>query len=133
VLEQIATVQKEPGASGHIHFSMVALLQDRDGVATQLQRGAYASPALVPATPWLDDKPPPPPRLVRRGDFVFIDPGPGETAARWAVWRRIEGRWRLAVLAAGERRVARERADVVVVSASDRHGNLSARQAVRWP
>ncbi len=133
VLDQITTLEREPGASGHIHFSMVALLQDRDGLSTQLQRGAYASPALMPATPWLDDKPPPPPRLVRRGDAAFIEPAAGEPAARWAVWRRIEGRWRFALLAPAERRVARERADVVVVSAVDRHGNLSARQALRWP
>ena len=133
VIDQVAALAREPGAQGHIHFSMVALLQDRDGVATQLQRGAYASPALVPATPWLDNEPPPAPRLVRRGESVFIEPAAGEPAARWVVWRRVEGRWRFAVQAAVERRVAREHADVVVVSAVDRHGNVSERQAVRWP
>jgi hypothetical protein len=117
---------------------MIALMQDRDGLATLLQRGPqapYASPALVPATPWLDNQPPPPPPpvLTRRGDAVYIDPGRGEATARYAVWRRIEGRWRFGVQAVGERRVARERADAMVISAVDRHGNVSARQAVRWP
>jgi hypothetical protein len=45
-----------PDATGHIHFSMAALMQDRDGIATLLQIGPYAQPALVPATPWLDDR-----------------------------------------------------------------------------
>ncbi len=142
VLAQLAILERQAlalgsgtagGLGGHIHFSMAALMQDRDGLATQLQRGPYAVPALVPATPWLDDKPPPAPQLTRRADAVTIDPGRGEAPARYAVWRRIEGRWRFAVLAAGERRVARERADAVVVGAVDRHGNVSPRQAVRWP
>jgi uncharacterized lipoprotein YddW (UPF0748 family) len=133
VLDQLAAIAREPGAGGHIHFSIAALLQDRDGLATQLQRGPYAAPALVPATPWLDDEPPRPPRLARRGDVVFIEPAPGERAARYAVWRRVEGRWRLAVHGPAERRVARERADVIVVTAVDRRGNTSTRQAVRWP
>lgn len=136
VLDQLAALTREGGAAGaggHIHFSMVALLQDRDGLATQLQRGPYAVPALVPATPWLDDRPPPPPRLARRANEVRIDPAPGEPPARYAVWRRVDGQWRLAVHGPAERRVARERADVVVVAAVDRNGNASARRAVRWP
>jgi hypothetical protein len=39
----------------------------------------------------------------------------------------------LAVHGPAERRVARERADVIVVTAVDRRGNTSTRQAVRWP
>ena len=37
----------EPG--GHIHFSLAALLQDRDGIATRLQAGPYRQPAPRPA------------------------------------------------------------------------------------
>ncbi|MBL8341612.1 MAG: family 10 glycosylhydrolase [Rubrivivax sp.] len=133
VLDQLAALAREPGAGGHIHFSMVALLQDRDGLATQLQRGAYAVPALVPATPWLDDQPPPAPRLARRSDGALIEPGVGEAPARYAVWRRVDGAWRFAIHGPAERRVARDRADAVVVAAVDRNGNLSERQAVRWP
>ncbi len=36
----------EPG--GHIHFSMIALLQDRDGIASRLQAGPYATAAQRP-------------------------------------------------------------------------------------
>lgn len=34
--------------SGHIHFSMVALLQDRDGIASRLRAGPYALAAARP-------------------------------------------------------------------------------------
>jgi hypothetical protein len=38
-------------------------MQDRDGLATALRSGAYAEPALVPATPWLDERVPAAPTL----------------------------------------------------------------------
>lgn len=139
VLQQLAALDKtvtEGGglaADGHIHFSMTALMQDRDGVASELQRGPYASPALVPATPWLDGRAPAPPRLTRQDEAVLVAPGNGAAPALYAAWRRIDGRWRFAVLAATERHLARQRADAVVVSAVDRLGNISARMAVIWP
>jgi len=133
IVDQVALQRARPGASGHIHFSMVALLQDRDGVATRLQQGAYATPALVPATPWLDDQPPSAPVLRLSGAQVRIEPAAGEAAARWAVWRRVGGAWRFAVLPAAQRSFALDGADAVVVSAVDRVGNLSVRNFVRLP
>jgi hypothetical protein len=112
---------------------MAALLQDRDGIATKLQQGAYATPALVPATPWLDDQPPPAPLLRLAGPRVEIQPGAGEAAARWAVWRRVGGRWRFAVLPAVQRSFTLDGADAVAVSAVDRVGNVGARNFVRLP
>lgn len=119
-----------PGSTGHIHFSMVALMQDRDGLATALRTGPYAQPALVPATPWLDAQPPPAPGLQLRGPCVLISPGQGEAAARWAVWRRVGGQWRFSVQAAAELSVELQGADAVVVSAVDRLGNTSLRAAL---
>ena len=133
ILDQVALQRTRPGAGGHIHFSMAALLQDRDGIATRLQRGPYATPALVPATPWLDDQPPPAPGLRLAGTRVAIEPGAGEAAARWAVWRRVGGTWVFAVLPAAQRSFALDGAGAVVVSAVDRVGNVSARTALRWP
>jgi len=119
-----------PGSTGHIHFSMVALMQDRDGLATALQAGPYAQAALVPASPWLDDQPPPAPVLRRLGPAVRIQPGVGEAAARWAVWRRVGGQWRFSVQPAAEVTVELQGADAVVVSAVDRLGNASTRSAL---
>ncbi len=134
ILDQVQ-LQRQRGdkAGGHIHFSMVALMQDRDGVATKLQAGPYAQAALVPATPWLDDLPPPAPTLRLLGARVQIEPGAGEAAARWALWRRQQGQWRFAVLPAGQRQFDANGADRVAVSAVDRVGNLSAQQILRLP
>ena len=134
ILEQVKQQRlRGDRADGHIHFSMVALMQDRDGVATKLQSGPYAQPALVPATPWLDDRPPPAPTLRAVAGRVTIEPGAGEAAARWAVWRRRGGQWRLAVLSGAQREFDGEGADRVAVSAVDRVGNQSAQHLIRLP
>ena len=134
ILDQVQQQRQRGGkASGHIHFSMAALMQDRDGVATQLQAGPYAQAALVPATPWLDDQAPPAPTLRRNGTRVTIEPGVGEPAARWALWRRQSGLWRFAVLPGHQRQIDPLGADLLALSAVDRVGNLGAQQILKLP
>ncbi len=59
VLRQVALLRERAGQgaaagrpepSGHIHFSMAALMQDRDGIASRLRAGPYAQPAAPVAT-----------------------------------------------------------------------------------
>jgi uncharacterized lipoprotein YddW (UPF0748 family) len=132
LLDQIALVRARggpPGAGGHIHFSMVALAQDRDGLATLLPFGPYAQPALVPATPWLDAEPPGPLRLVPAGSALRIEGG--RDAALWAVWRRVGGAWRFATAGAAERIIAIDGADAVVASGIGRTGLAGERTSLR--
>jgi uncharacterized lipoprotein YddW (UPF0748 family) len=119
------------GAGGHIHFSMVALMQDRDGLATQLLAGAYAQAALVPATPWLADAAPAAPTLQASGPRVSLRPGPGASVRRWAVWLRREGRWRLQVLPGSTTQIDASGADRVVASAVNRIGQAGPRATLR--
>ena len=51
---QIMICRLLPGISGHVHFSMVCLDQNRKGLAEDLRDGLYAKQALAPASPWLD-------------------------------------------------------------------------------
>ena len=53
IRQQIELLRKDQGSSGHIHFSAVALTQNRQSVADLLLQTLYANDALVPATPWL--------------------------------------------------------------------------------
>jgi uncharacterized lipoprotein YddW (UPF0748 family) len=53
ILQQIALLRQQRPGTGHAHFSMVALLQNRRGLADALMAGPYAEAALVPATSWL--------------------------------------------------------------------------------
>ena len=143
ITEQIQ-LQRQRGAraGGHIHFSMVALMQDRDGVATQLQNGLYAQAALVPATPWLVDAAPgspgaslansapgtpAAPLLRRQGERVTIEAAPGPGPARWSVWLRTGGQWRFSVLPGAQRSLDLPAGtDRVAVSAINRVGAASA-------
>ena len=122
IVSQIA-LQRQRGerAGGHIHFSMAALMQDRDGLVARLRDGPYAQPALVPATPWLGDAPPDGVRLQREGTRLRIEGGAG--AARWAVWRRSGTGWTFAVQPVQDRWV--DSAAAVAVAAVGRTGNLS--------
>ena len=142
LLDQMALVrsraQASPtrpvGAGGHIHFSMVALMQDRDGIATALQAGAYAQPALVPATPWLDATPPPAPSLLPAGHGrASLRPALGDQPRLWAVWRRSGGQWRFAVLPGAQRSVDIAGADLLVVATVDKVGKLSPHATLRNP
>jgi uncharacterized lipoprotein YddW (UPF0748 family) len=137
ILDQVAVQRSRPAATGHIHFSMVALMQDRDGLATKLMAGPYAVPALVPPTPWRGSTPQPappqPPVLRLAAGQAVIEPAPGADVMQWAVWRRSSGQWSFAVQPAAERSVATGGADALVVSAVDRWGQMSSRNVVRLP
>ena len=64
---QIDLTRKEKGATGNVHFSMVVLMKDERGMAELLSKETYQQPALVPASPWLEDSVPEPPVATRQG------------------------------------------------------------------
>ena len=51
---------------GHIHFNITPLKDNRLGIADSLIAGAYKRLALVPATTWIEDKPPASPYVLNR-------------------------------------------------------------------
>ncbi len=133
IVAQVGVARSRPASTGHVQYSMIALMQDRKSVATKLGAGPYAQPAVVPATPWLDAAAPPAPGLRRERDGrVTIIPGAGEPPARYAVWRRAEGGWRFSVQPAAEKSVDPAGADAVVVTALDQVGNESSRASLAW-
>ena len=58
IIAQIHATRQQGHAQGNVHFSMKAFLQNYGGIVDQLKQGPYAGPALVPASPWLDDRRP---------------------------------------------------------------------------
>jgi hypothetical protein len=124
-----------PGvATGHIHFSMIALMQDRDGLAGRLREGPYRDAALAPASAWLDSERPQPPSVELSWGRLRVAPASGALPHVWAVWRRVPGEggaWRFATVPASERTVPTLGADAVVISAVSRTGQESERLAFR--
>jgi uncharacterized lipoprotein YddW (UPF0748 family) len=86
-----------PEAPGHAHFSMKALRDDRHGLVAALRAGPYARPALVPASPWLQARPPTAPLVSVRqaADSLVVDwqHDAAETVFRWVVAYRQPRGW----------------------------------------
>ncbi len=141
IIGQIYSTRSHPGASGNVHFSMKALMPSPDTTAQgrltrRLKSGPYAEPALVPASPWLDDDPPERPsvRLRREDGRLMITMLPaGDEPVRWWVvrWRR-GAQWHLDIVPGAQHAyVLEDAADVVAVSAVDRVGNEGSVTIVR--
>ena len=96
IMSQIQLTRLVEGAGGHIHFSAIALNQDRDDIASQLRDTLYARQALVPATTWLDDKPPAAPSdvKIKRVEGVGKPPEKPEAATTQAESGRRRRWWR---------------------------------------
>jgi uncharacterized lipoprotein YddW (UPF0748 family) len=118
---------------GQIHWSAKALMQNRDGIATALSRGAYSTPALVPPMPWMGRRMVERPKISLRGSGTQLSlqwkPGDRETA-KLAVMGRSRGRWgMLAVIPKARTRVMLKPSgalpELISCSAVDRYGNLS--------
>ena len=129
--EQVRLVREHPGASGTIHFSMKALMPRTTEVGDRLAAGPYAEPALVPASPWLDEAAPAAPLLTvtPRGGAVdvTIAQGGDQPAEHWVVRARRGGAWSWEVLQRGAGTVVLDEADgepveAVAVSAVGRSG-----------
>jgi hypothetical protein len=143
IVNQIDAVRSRAPGSGHVHFSMVALLQNRQGLADTLRAQTYDTAALVPASPWLEDGGPAAPTVqvsvLPDGsvELTLDKPNGSKPAQRGAVWQRYGAQWvfrvvhqrriTLAGLQAGD---ASAPLNGLVVSAIDRVGNESPRVGI---
>jgi uncharacterized lipoprotein YddW (UPF0748 family) len=142
IVNQVAVTRAQPGAGGTVHFSMKAIMRNWGGVADALQQ-LYAQPALVPATPWLDNHPPGRPALsvcrVIPGGALELAFGParGERPWLWLVRVRSSDSWTTRILPAVQTSypLAPPRTgmgvDLAAVAAVDRTGNLGPAAVVR--
>jgi uncharacterized lipoprotein YddW (UPF0748 family) len=142
ILAQVAATRAKPGVTGNIHFSMDALMKDRDGITTALARGPYAEHALVPASPWMTDgEAPGAPGVALTetpdGRVLTITPsGPG-SPRWWAVQLRIDGAWQTRIIDGSQRSVplgalTALAPDLIAATAVDKFGIASAATAVRF-
>jgi hypothetical protein len=142
ILNQISAVRQQRGASGVIHYSAKALLQNRGGIADALEKGPYAQPALIPASPWLDAKPPTKPVLQAesKGGEVKLSwrTGGSEKAFCWVVQTRFGGQWKTDICPGTQtsgvlnQKFSTSPPEVIAVTAVDRCGNASVPIVVEW-
>lgn len=143
IVNQIAAVRLRAPGSGHVHFSMVALLQNRQGLADTLKAQTYDTVALVPASPWLEDGAPAAPTVQVTNlpgglvELTLRTPDGSKPALHWAVWQRYGAQWgfrvvhqrtfTVPVFQTGDPSAA---LNGLVVSALDRVGNASPRVGI---
>jgi uncharacterized lipoprotein YddW (UPF0748 family) len=77
IVDQIEATRAQPGASGNVHFSGRAFLENPDSLHERLRAGPYADIAIVPASPWLHRTPPAAPRLAVRPAGALPPPDGG--------------------------------------------------------
>jgi uncharacterized lipoprotein YddW (UPF0748 family) len=89
ILQQIAATRAVPGATGNVHFSMKALMKNKDGIADKLKAGPYAEPALVPESPWLGHETPEKPEITAKrtdtGVAIEMEVPTGKEPWQWLV------------------------------------------------
>ena len=108
ILKQLQLIRAQAGASGSVQWSIKALHQNRDGLADKLVRQVNQTPALIPASPWLDQAVPAKPIVAFGQDAkqslaVFRWALPDSSVPGWwLVQMRFAGQWRAELLPGGE-------------------------------
>jgi uncharacterized lipoprotein YddW (UPF0748 family) len=102
LIRQIEATRAQPGATGNIHFSMKALMQNYDGLADKLKEGVYKDPALVPESPWLGRETPGKPKVQAQandGDVVIQTEAPrGKAPWQWLIQVETDGATKTAIV-----------------------------------
>jgi hypothetical protein len=147
IKQQIALMRGDAGTSGHIHFSAVAMLKNRRGIADLLERELYNADALVPATPWrrpfnaaMPAAPSATLSCVRAAICVVDSKASSATedgSFTFAVWARYGDVWKFFTASAITVRVPEQwlsqPLSQVMVSRVDRYGAEGARTTVMRP
>jgi uncharacterized lipoprotein YddW (UPF0748 family) len=103
ILEQVQLTREHPGITGNVHFSVTGLLRNADGLSDAFATRVYATPALVPASPWLGNGTPRPPRVDAAADerlhatSLRFQNGAPQTS-RWIVRVRHRHGWETLLL-----------------------------------
>ncbi len=135
ILQQIQLTRAETNVTGNVHWSVKNLMLNRDDLAAKLMAGLYVEPALIPASPWLEAKPPESPA------FTVVTAGSGGTFSwsptgerkvnLWLLQTKARGRWFTEILP-GDRLTRYYSGagsdwlpEAAAISAVDRFGNVS--------
>ncbi len=134
-ISQINLTRRHPGVTGNIHWNISALAKNDGDLGAMLQRGIYSQPALPPASPWLDNRPPKAPSVgskwdaARRQIILTWRAAPDEPIRRWLFQIRVKGQWHSQVLPAsqlaGVVRAGTGLPEYIALTAIDRGGNAS--------
>jgi uncharacterized lipoprotein YddW (UPF0748 family) len=133
IIRQIEVTRNQPGATGNIHFSFQAIQKNKGQIADALLAGPYARRALVPASPWLDDRQPTQPEVrldrSRQQPVLTMRLAGGGQPWLWVVRQLTGGKWKIDICPGERDRMTLDLPDnqpgppeAIVVSAVSRTG-----------
>lgn len=120
-----------PAYPGVVHWHAGILEKDNGQLAKALRTGPYAADALVPASPWLNNKPPARPRIKLTSQnnthVIHFSHPDSTTVFRWVAYFKTGDTWQHQVLNRKARTfsIPAGRAAQIGVSAVDHSGNES--------
>lgn len=142
IAAQVAATRECAGASGNVMFSMIALKENRSGLADALRQGVYQAPAILPKMEWLPGAAPAKPvaSASTQGENVTLRFAQSETKAIgtatggaisgvvrwWVVGEKRGDDWMVRTVPATSTQwsVASARASALAVAAMDAAGRL---------
>jgi uncharacterized lipoprotein YddW (UPF0748 family) len=145
---QIARSRQRSGSIGTLLYNTTSLRENRGGLATTLATATNVSPAVPPATPWLDGVAPAPPVITVANATsspsgsawrVSLVNGGSEALSWWLIRWRAGTVWSQRLVPATEPTVdvaigsGAARTDAIVANAIDRVGNASDHVVWRPP
>ncbi len=104
IVKQIRLTRRQSGATGNFLWNASSLLRNQDALADTLGHAVYNQPALVPASPWLDDTKPAKPKLsLEPASDPHLSKVSWANAGEQEVWlwfyqTRSGGRWTARIL-----------------------------------
>lgn len=109
LLSQIALTRSRAASNGHVHYSMKAIMENRKGIADQLQK-IYSTPALPPVATWMASTlAAPRVQAIEIGAAIENQRRPiiiklaadasSERALQVAIWLRYGNQWQFALAA----------------------------------
>ncbi|MBN1899975.1 family 10 glycosylhydrolase [Candidatus Sumerlaeota bacterium] len=98
IVNQVKATQEQQGAGGNVHFSMVALLRNRDHICNKLRETVYRYPVLAPPCAWLssgDFKTPPTLDVTKQGENLILkwNINSDKPVRKWILFRFQQGGW----------------------------------------
>lgn len=98
ITRQIEITRQQPGATGNVHFSMKALMEERRGLADTLAAELYQEPALVPASPWLGEEAPAMPNAKLHKTKLRFSTSDAKPPWLWVVQTQTADGWQTKIL-----------------------------------
>ena len=131
-----------PMSPGVVHWSMSALTKN-PSLTKELNEGVYKKPALVPASPWLDNHAPKPPEvfLGEQNDSLLIRwEAKDEDVFKWVLYFQYDSKWEQRIFNKQETETLiklynnktpePDKLKYIMVTAIDRTGNESVQKPV---